>query len=68
MPADLRAEMSRSAALANPVWVEARKNNDFKSFLPVLRKNLDLRKRYIDCFEVGETSRTTSSSTTTSAG
>jgi carboxypeptidase Taq len=52
VPADLRAEMSRSAALANPVWVEARKNNDFASFLPVLRKNLDLRKRYIECFEV----------------
>jgi len=54
VPADLRAEMSRSAALANPVWVEARKSNDFKSFLPVLRKNLDLRKRYIDCFDVGD--------------
>jgi len=54
VPADLRAEMSRSAALANPVWVEARKNNDFKSFLPVLRKNLDLRKQYIDCFEVDD--------------
>jgi carboxypeptidase Taq len=54
VPADLRAEMSRSAALANPVWVEARKTNDFKAFLPVLRKNLDLRKRYIDCFEVDD--------------
>jgi carboxypeptidase Taq len=52
VPPDLRAEISRSAALANPVWVEARKNNDFASFLPVLRRNLDLRKRYIDCFEV----------------
>jgi carboxypeptidase Taq len=51
---DLRAEMSRSAALANPVWVEARKTNDFKTFLPVLRKNLDLRKRYIDCFEIDD--------------
>jgi len=54
VPADLRAEMSRSAALANPVWVDARKRNDFATFLPVLRKNLDLRKRYIDCFEVDE--------------
>ena len=54
VPPDLRAEISRSAALANPVWVEARKNNDFASFLPVLRKNLDLRKRYIDCFEVDD--------------
>jgi carboxypeptidase Taq len=54
VPAELRAEMSRSAALANPVWVDARKRNDFGAFLPVLRKNLDLRKRYIDCFEVDD--------------
>jgi carboxypeptidase Taq len=54
VPPDLRAEMSRSAALANPVWVAARRDNDFASFLPVLRKNLDLRKRYIDCFEPGD--------------
>jgi carboxypeptidase Taq len=54
VPSDLRAEMSRSAALANQVWIDARKDNDFQSFLPVLRKNLDLRKRYIDCFEVGD--------------
>ena len=43
VPPDLRAEMSRSASLANPVWVAARRDNDFSSFLPVLRKNLDLR-------------------------
>ena len=54
VPSELRAEMSRSAALANPVWVDARKRNDFSAFLPVLRKNLDLRKRYIDCFDVGD--------------
>src|SRR3954463_12528296 len=54
VPPDLRAEMTRSASLANPVWVAARRDNDFASFLPVLRKNLDLRKRYIDCFEVGD--------------
>ncbi|MFL5927446.1 MAG: carboxypeptidase M32, partial [Gaiellaceae bacterium] len=54
VPPDLRAEITRSAALANSVWVEARKNNDFTSFLPVLRKNLDLRKRYIDCFEIDD--------------
>ncbi len=54
VPAELRAEMSRSAALANPVWVDARQNNDFASFLPVLRKNVELRKRYIECFDVGD--------------
>ena len=54
VPSDLRAEISRSAALANQVWIDARKNNDFASFLPVLRKNLDLRKRYIECFDAGD--------------
>jgi carboxypeptidase Taq len=54
VPPALRAEMSRSASLAHPVWVEARKNNDFPFFLSVLRRNLDLRKRYIECFDVPE--------------
>ena len=54
VPPDLRAEMSRSAALAQPVWVDARKRNDFGAFLPVLRTNLDLRKRYIECFEIDD--------------
>jgi carboxypeptidase Taq len=51
VPSDLRAEMTRASSLAIPVWVEARKNNDFASFLPALRKNLDLRKRYVECFD-----------------
>jgi len=54
VPGELRAEISRSAALANQVWIDARRENDFASFLPVLRKNLDLRKRYIDCFDVAD--------------
>ena len=54
VPPELRAEISRAAVLANPVWVDARKQNDFASFLPVLRKNLDLRKQYIECFEVDD--------------
>jgi carboxypeptidase Taq len=54
VPPDLRAEMSRSSSLAVPVWVEARKQNDFGSFLPMLRRNLDLRKRYVECFDAGD--------------
>jgi carboxypeptidase Taq len=54
VPAELRAEMSRSGALAHSVWVEARRVGDFALFLPELRKNLDLRKRYIECFDVGD--------------
>jgi carboxypeptidase Taq len=52
VPAELRAEAARAAALAQPVWIEARKENDYSKFLPVLRQNLDLRKRYIECFDV----------------
>jgi carboxypeptidase Taq len=51
IPAELRAEMSRASSLAHPVWARARADNDFASFLPMLRANLELRRRYIACFE-----------------
>jgi len=51
VPSELRADMSRAAALAIPVWVDARERNDFAAFLPALRENLELRRRYIECFE-----------------
>jgi carboxypeptidase Taq len=51
VPAELRAEMSRASSLAHQVWVRARAENDFASFLPALRENLELRRRYIACFE-----------------
>jgi carboxypeptidase Taq len=51
VPADLRAEMTREAARGHQVWVEARKASDFAAFLPALRRNVELKLRYIDCFE-----------------
>jgi carboxypeptidase Taq len=51
VPAELRADMSRAASLGQQVWIEARKNNDFTAFVPALRENLDLRKRYVECFD-----------------
>ena len=51
VPTELRAEMARAAAQAQPVWVEARAASDFARFLPVLERNIDLRRRYIECFE-----------------
>jgi carboxypeptidase Taq len=51
VPADLRAEITREAARGHGTWVEARKNSDFASFLPALRRNVELKLRYIDCFE-----------------
>ncbi|CAN5841890.1 carboxypeptidase M32 [soil metagenome] len=51
VPAELRAEMSRSASLALPVWVEARTTSNYSLFRPQLEQNLELRRRYIECFD-----------------
>ncbi len=51
VPAELTAEMSRAASLAMPVWVKARQESDFTQFLPALRHNFELRRRYVECFD-----------------
>ena len=51
VPGELRAEMARAAAQANPVWIEARKKSDFALFLPHLEKNVALKHKYIECFD-----------------
>jgi carboxypeptidase Taq len=54
VPAELREEESRAAAEAFPVWVEARRSSDFELFRPYLERNVELRRRYAECFEVAE--------------
>ena len=51
VPPDLSAARTRAAADGYAVWVEARETNDYASFLPALRKNIDLCKRYVECFD-----------------
>ena len=51
VPAELRAEIARAGSLAMPVWVKARQESDYKQFIPALRTNLELRRRYIECFD-----------------
>ena len=51
VPAELRAEMTRAASEAAPVWVKAKATSDFELFLPLLERNIELRRRYIACFE-----------------
>ena len=51
IPTELHTELIRSAALGNQVWIEARATNDFPKFLPALQRNLDLKRRYVECFE-----------------
>ena len=45
VPTELRAEMTRAAARARPVWVKARAESDFQQFLPALERNVELRQR-----------------------
>ena len=54
VPAELRKEQARAAAEAFPVWVEARRTNDFELFRPYLERNVSLRREYAACFEVDE--------------
>jgi len=51
VPPDLRAEMTRSGAIALSAWVEAREKSDFSIFLPYLKRNVELQHEYIACFE-----------------
>jgi carboxypeptidase Taq len=51
VPIDLRAEMARAGALAEPVWREARRTSDFELFRPYLEQAVELKKRYVECFQ-----------------
>ena len=37
--------------VAEHAWVEARERSDFAAFLPYLERNVELRRRYAECFE-----------------
>jgi carboxypeptidase Taq len=50
VPAELAAEMTRAASDGHDIWAKARQDSDFASFLPALRRNVELRRRYIECF------------------
>ncbi len=51
VPAALEAEMARAGAQAYAVWKEAKPASDFARFLPHLERALELKHRYVDCFD-----------------
>jgi carboxypeptidase Taq len=57
VPAALRAAMARAAAEARPVWVEAKAESDFASFLPSLERIVELKLEYVDCVADGAAER-----------
>lgn len=51
VPTELAGALARASSLGQEVWVEARRRSDFAMFAPVLTEHLELKRRYIDCFE-----------------
>ena len=51
VPAALRSEIARAASLAEGVWQQAKERSDFSLFLPHLERNVELKRRYSECFE-----------------
>ena len=51
VPAELAAEMTGAAVEGHDVWAKARAENDYELFRPVLERAVDLKRRYVDCFE-----------------
>ena len=54
VPPDLEADLARAAATGEHAWREAREQNDFGLLLPHLRRNVELRQRYVECFPDAE--------------
>jgi carboxypeptidase Taq len=57
VPSSLRAEITRASAEARPVWVKAKAESDFASFLPVLQRNVELKIQYVDLVADGADER-----------
>jgi carboxypeptidase Taq len=51
VPTSLAAEASRAAALGQQAWQEARAAADFSRFRDALQLQVELRHRYVACFE-----------------
>src|SRR5207237_376219 len=47
VPSALRAAMARATAEARPVWVKAKAEADFPSFLPALERIVELKLEYV---------------------
>ena len=51
VPAALAAEMSHADALGQQAWQEARAASDYSRFRDALERHVELRHRYVECFE-----------------
>ncbi|MEJ7798733.1 MAG: carboxypeptidase M32 [Solirubrobacteraceae bacterium] len=54
VPSELAVEMTLAGSEGYAVWLRAREANDFAVFEPALRRNIELARRYADCFAESE--------------
>jgi carboxypeptidase Taq len=50
VPGDLVEELAHAGATGHEAWLRARESSDFALFEPHLRRNVELRRRWIECF------------------
>ena len=51
VPAELRAEIARATSIAEHRWERARADADFAALAPDLERVVELKRRYIECFD-----------------
>ncbi|MFL5919251.1 MAG: carboxypeptidase M32 [Gaiellaceae bacterium] len=56
VPSGLAAELALARGIALAAWDKAKAASDFPSFAPHLERQLELKRRYLDCFPAGESS------------
>jgi carboxypeptidase Taq len=50
VPGELAAELAHTRGVAVAVWDKAKAASDFEMFAPYLERQLELRRRYVECF------------------
>jgi carboxypeptidase Taq len=50
IPTQLAGELAQATGVAVAAWDDAKSASDFESFRPHLERQLELRRRFIDCF------------------
>jgi carboxypeptidase Taq len=54
VPDELEADMARAGSMGQEAWVSAREADDFAAFAPYLQRNIDLARRYVECFSANK--------------
>jgi len=51
VPSDLAADIARAGSVGQEAWVHARAESNFAAFAPYLERNIELGRRYVECFD-----------------